>query len=82
MVVVGFFFFKIRFSNERSTIFWSLYHEYKYLEEENDKMVPLQLSPKIESFYGFCSQAKNGVGGGVCMVFCDFCKVPIWTILL
>ena len=27
-------------------------------------MVPLKLSPKIESFYGFCSQAKNGVGGG------------------
>ena len=24
----------------------------KYLEEENGKMIPLQISPKIESLYG------------------------------
>ena len=33
---------KLRYSNERSTKFGSLYHEQKYLEEENGKMVALQ----------------------------------------
>ena len=32
--------------------FESLYHGQKYLEEENGKMVALQISPKIESLYG------------------------------
>ena len=32
---------KLRYSNERSTEFESLYQEYKYLEEENGKMVAL-----------------------------------------
>ena len=32
---------KLRYSNERSTKFESLYQEYKYLEEENGKMVAL-----------------------------------------
>ena len=50
---------KLRCSNERSTKFESLYHEYKYLEEENGKMIPLQMSPKIESLYGLGRQAKK-----------------------
>ena len=40
---------KLRYSNERSTKFKSLYQEWKYLEEENGKMVALRISPKIES---------------------------------
>jgi len=32
---------KLRYSNERSTKFESLYQEHKYLEEENGKMVAL-----------------------------------------
>ena len=32
---------KLRYSNERSTKFESLYQEYKYLEKENGKMVAL-----------------------------------------
>ena len=32
---------KLRYSNERSTKFESLYQEYKYLEQENGKMVAL-----------------------------------------
>ena len=51
MVVFGLF-EKLRYSNERSTKFESLYQEYKYLEEENGKMVALQISSKIESLYG------------------------------
>ena len=47
MVVFGLF-EKLRNYNERSTKFESLYHEKKYLEEENGKMVALQISPKIE----------------------------------
>ena len=31
----------------------------KYLEEENGKMVALQMSPKIESLYGLGRQAKK-----------------------
>ena len=34
---------KLRNSNERSTKFESLYQEYKYLEEENGKMVALSI---------------------------------------
>ena len=34
-------FTKLRYSNERSTKFESLYQEYKNLEEENGKMVAL-----------------------------------------
>ena len=30
-----------------------------YLEEENGKMVALQMSPKIESLYGLGRQAKT-----------------------
>ena len=43
---------KLRYSNARPTKFESLYHEQKYLEEENGKMVALQISSKIESLYG------------------------------
>ena len=31
----------------------------KYLEEENGKMVALQMSPKIESLHGLGRHAKN-----------------------
>ena len=58
-MVVFRLFEKLRYSNERSTKFESLYHEYKYLEEENGKMVALQISTKIESLYGLGRQAKN-----------------------
>ena len=34
---------KLRYSNERSTKFESLYQEQKYLEEENGEMVALQI---------------------------------------
>ena len=50
---------KLRYSNERSTKFESLYQEYKYLEEGNGKMVALQISPKIESLYGVGRQATK-----------------------
>ena len=43
------FFEKLRYSNGRSTKFASRNQEWKYLEEENGKMVALQISPKIES---------------------------------
>ena len=49
----------LRYSNERSTKFESLYQEQKYLEEENGKMVALQISPKIESLYGLGRQATK-----------------------
>ena len=39
--VVFHLFEKLRYSNEKSTKFESLYQEYKYLEEENGKMVAL-----------------------------------------
>ena len=58
-IVVFRLFEKLRYSNERSTIFQSLYHEQKYLEEENGKMVALQISPKIESLHGLGRQAKK-----------------------
>ena len=51
-MVVFRLFEKLRYSNEKSTKFDSLYQERKYLEEENGKMVALQISPKIESLYG------------------------------
>ena len=50
---------KLRYSNERSTKFECIYLEKKYLEEENGKMVALQLTPKIESLYGLGRQAKK-----------------------
>jgi len=49
----------LRYSNERSTIFESLKREKKYLEEENGKMIALQISPKIESLYGLGGQATK-----------------------
>ena len=72
------FFEKLRYSNKRSTIFQSLYHEQKYLEKKNGKMVALQISPKIESLYGIGQTGQKIIR--VCMEFCNFCKVPIWTI--
>ena len=47
-MVVFRLFEKLRYSNKRSSKFESLYHEEKYLEEDNGKMI----SPKIESLYG------------------------------
>ena len=50
---------KLISSNERSTKFESLNQAQKYLEEENGKMVALQISPKIESLYGLGRQATK-----------------------
>ena len=50
---------KLKYSNEKSTKFESLYQEQKYLEEENGKMVALQISSKIESLYGLGRQATK-----------------------
>ena len=58
-MVVFRLFEKLRYSIEGSTKFESLYQEYKYLEEENGKMVALQISPKIESLYGLGRQATK-----------------------
>ena len=58
-MVVLIFFEKLRYSNERSTKFESLNHKQRYLEEENGKMVALQISPKIESLYGLGRQATK-----------------------
>ena len=58
-IVVFRLFEKLRYSNLRSTIFQSLYHEQKYLEEENGKMVALQILPKIQSLYGLGRLAKK-----------------------
>ena len=58
-MVVFRLFEKLICSNERSTKFESLYHEQKYLEEENGKMVALQISPKIDSLYGLGRQATK-----------------------
>ena len=46
-MVVFHLFEKLRYSNERSTEFESLYHQQKRFKEENGKMVALQISPKI-----------------------------------
>ena len=58
-MVVFRLFEKLRYSNERSTKFESLNHEYKYLEAENGKLAALQMSPKIESLYGLGRQATK-----------------------
>ena len=65
---------KLRCSNERSTKFESLYHEQKYLEEENGKMIALQMSPKIESLYGLGRQAKKLQG--FVWNFATFARLP------
>ena len=46
-MVVFCVFEKLRYSNERSTKLKSFYHEQKYLEAENSKMVAFLISPKI-----------------------------------
>ena len=65
---------KLRYSNEKSTIFQSLNPEQKHLEEENGKMVALQISPKIESLYGLGRQAKKLQG--FVWNFATFAKFP------
>ena len=50
-MVVFRLFEKLRYSNERSSKFESLHQEQKYLEEENGKMIALQMSPKIKSLH-------------------------------
>ena len=50
---------KLRYSNERSTIFDSPYLEKKHLDKENGKMVALQISPKIKSLYVLGRQATK-----------------------
>jgi len=37
----------------------SLKQDKKYFEEENGRMIALQISPKIESLYGFGRQATK-----------------------
>ena len=69
------FFEKLRYSNERSTKFESLYKEYKYLEEINGKMVALQIPPKIQSLYGLGRQATKIIR--ICLEFCKLCEAPI-----
>ena len=59
-MVVFSLFEKLKYSKKnRSTKFVSLYQEWKYLKEENGKMVALQISPKIESLYGLGRQATK-----------------------
>ena len=58
-MVVFCLFEKLTCSNERSTKFESPYHGQKYLEEENGKMVALQIAPKIERLYGLGRQATK-----------------------
>ena len=48
-----------RYSNERSTILDGPYLKKKCLDEENGKMIALQISPKIESLYGLGRQATK-----------------------
>ena len=61
-MVVFSLFKKPRHSNKRSTKFESLEQEWKYFEEENGKMIALQISPKIESLYGLDRQATKFKG--------------------
>ena len=58
-MVVFRLFEKLRYSNERSTILDSPYLEKRCLDEESGKIVALQVSPKIESFYGLGRQATK-----------------------
>ena len=53
---------KPRHSSERSTKFESLEQVQEYFQEENGKMIALQISPKIESLYGLGRQATNFKG--------------------
>ena len=48
---------KLSYSNERTTKFESFNRDLRFLEEENGKLVALQMSPKIESLYGLGRQA-------------------------
>ena len=47
-MVVFRLFEELRYSNERSTKFESVYQEWKYLEVQNGKTIALQISPKID----------------------------------
>ena len=58
-MVVFRLFKKPRHTNERVTKFESLEQEQKYFEEENGKMIPLQISHEIESLYGLGRQATK-----------------------
>ena len=50
---------KLRYSHERASAFERCKQEQKYLEEENGKVIALQISPKIESLYGLGRQATK-----------------------
>ena len=65
---------KLRYSNERSTKFESLSQECKCSEEENGKMVALQISPKIESLHGLGRQATKLKG--FVWNFATFARLP------
>ena len=58
-MVIFCLFEKLRYSNERTTKFESFNREERFLEEENGKLVALQMSPKIESLYGLGRQATK-----------------------
>ena len=58
-MVIFCLFEKLRYSNERTTKFESFNREKRFLEEENGKLVALQMSPKIESLYGLGRQATK-----------------------
>ena len=58
-MVIFCLFEKLRYSNERTTKFESFNRELRFLEEENGKLVALQMSPKIESLYGLGRQATK-----------------------
>ena len=58
MVVFGLF-EKLRFSNERSTKLESLYREYKYLQEENGKMIANQQGFLNFTMYMYVSNNNN-----------------------
>ena len=58
MVVFGLF-EKLRFSNERSTKLESLYREYKYLQEENGKMIAKQQGFLNFTMYMYVSNNNN-----------------------
>ena len=58
-MVIFCLFEKLRYSNERTTKFESFNRELRFLEEENGKLVALEMSPKIESLYGLGRQATK-----------------------
>ena len=59
----------------KDQLFLRVLTKQKYLEEENSKMIALQISPKIESFYGLGGQATKLLAGFV-WNFATFVRLP------